>query len=161
MRGEFVCIIGGVGSGKSSLLSSILGDMIYLDKETIDLHLIQNSKLGKAFYLKRYKHFLQYLFSSNNVSYSDDNSFEISNFIISHKYIKYNSYLIDDEIMHKINKISHEKHSDVVKLASDISYVQQIPWIQNKTIRDNILFSSSVNNSSSKFVIISINWHFY
>lgn len=30
-RGEFVCIIGDVGSGKSSLLSSILGDLQYLD----------------------------------------------------------------------------------------------------------------------------------
>ena len=30
-KGEFVCIIGEVGSGKSSLLSAILGDMIYLD----------------------------------------------------------------------------------------------------------------------------------
>lgn len=33
-KGEFVCIIGDVGSGKSSLFSSIIGDMIYVpDKE--------------------------------------------------------------------------------------------------------------------------------
>ena len=30
-KGEFFCIIGEVGSGKSSLLNAILGDMIYLD----------------------------------------------------------------------------------------------------------------------------------
>lgn len=27
-KGEFVCIIGDVGSGKSSILSSIIGDLI-------------------------------------------------------------------------------------------------------------------------------------
>ena len=31
-KGEFTCIIGDVGSGKSSLLSSIIGDMLYFDK---------------------------------------------------------------------------------------------------------------------------------
>lgn len=30
-HGEFICIIGDVGAGKSSLLSSIIGDMLYLD----------------------------------------------------------------------------------------------------------------------------------
>lgn len=34
-RGEFVAIIGEVGSGKSSLISSLIGDMIYLDSEII------------------------------------------------------------------------------------------------------------------------------
>ena len=29
-KGEFLCIIGDVGSGKSSLLSSIIGDLIYV-----------------------------------------------------------------------------------------------------------------------------------
>ena len=30
-RGEFVCIIGEIGSGKSSLLSTIIGDLCYAD----------------------------------------------------------------------------------------------------------------------------------
>ena len=30
-QGEFVCIIGDVGSGKSSLLNAIIGDLQYLD----------------------------------------------------------------------------------------------------------------------------------
>ena len=33
--GEFVCIIGEVGSGKSSLINAILGDMIYIDELTL------------------------------------------------------------------------------------------------------------------------------
>ena len=33
-KGEFVCIIGDVGSGKSSLLSSLIGDLLYIDNAT-------------------------------------------------------------------------------------------------------------------------------
>lgn len=29
-KGSFICIIGDVGSGKSSLLSSLIGDLLYL-----------------------------------------------------------------------------------------------------------------------------------
>ena len=29
-KGEFVCVIGNVGSGKSSLLSTIIGDLLYV-----------------------------------------------------------------------------------------------------------------------------------
>lgn len=35
-KGEFVCIIGDVGSGKSSLLQSIIGDLIYIPQSEID-----------------------------------------------------------------------------------------------------------------------------
>lgn len=37
-HGEFVCIVGDVGSGKSSMLNAIIGDMMYLDREYIDRH---------------------------------------------------------------------------------------------------------------------------
>jgi len=42
-RGEFVCVIGDVGSGKSSLLSAIIGDMLYLDQDFINKH--KNKKI--------------------------------------------------------------------------------------------------------------------
>ena len=35
-KGEFLCIIGDVGSGKSSLLSSIIGDLIYVPQHEVD-----------------------------------------------------------------------------------------------------------------------------
>ena len=31
-KGEFICVIGAIGSGKSSLLSSLIGDMLYCNE---------------------------------------------------------------------------------------------------------------------------------
>ena len=33
-KGEFIAIIGEVGSGKSSIISSLIGDMLYIDFDT-------------------------------------------------------------------------------------------------------------------------------
>ena len=92
-KGEFVRIIGEVGSGKSSLLNAILGDMIYIDNDIIE---------------------------------------------------EYKSQAMDMETIHKINKESM-KFKSQVKLNGSVSYVQQVPWIQNKTIRDNILFGQPLD----------------
>ena len=35
-KGKFVCIIGDVGSGKSSLLSALIGDMLYLKQDQVN-----------------------------------------------------------------------------------------------------------------------------
>ena len=35
-KGEFLCIIGDVGSGKSSLLNACIGDMIYVPEKEIN-----------------------------------------------------------------------------------------------------------------------------
>jgi len=35
-EGEFVCIIGEIGSGKSSLLNAMTGEMVYLSQKTIE-----------------------------------------------------------------------------------------------------------------------------
>ena len=93
-KGEFICVIGEVGSGKSSLISAILGDMIYLDQNMID-------------------------------QYSED--------------------LMNTELRRKINQESMDAHKGLIKVGGSISYVQQIPWIQNKTIRDNILFGLNLD----------------
>ena len=34
-KGEFICVIGSVGSGKSSLLSALIGDLLYVSPEII------------------------------------------------------------------------------------------------------------------------------
>lgn len=38
VKGEFVCVIGDVGSGKTSLLQAIIGDLIYLPQAEIDTY---------------------------------------------------------------------------------------------------------------------------
>lgn len=52
---------------------------------------------------------------------------------------EYKDKQMDDSIRHEIVEKS-KKHSSIIKLGGSVSLVQQIPWIQNKTIRDNILF---------------------
>jgi len=37
-QGEFVCVIGDVGSGKSSLLHSIVGDLLACDEDFYDTY---------------------------------------------------------------------------------------------------------------------------
>jgi len=37
-QGEFVCVIGDVGSGKSSLLSTIIGDLLYANPQFMNEH---------------------------------------------------------------------------------------------------------------------------
>ena len=85
---EFIWIIGEVGSGKSSLISSILGDLIYVNEDTIK---------------------------------------EFENNIMNEKTheVLWDRWMLD---------------KDVVKLGGSIWLVQQHPWIQSKTIRENILF---------------------
>ena len=86
-QGEFIWIIGEVGSGKSSLLNAILGDMIYVNDDIIE---------------------------------------------------EYRSQIINEDIIHNINWVS-KKYKNQIKLNGSVSYVQQVPWIQNKTIRENII----------------------
>jgi len=39
MKGSFTCVIGEFGSGKSSLLSALIGELRYLNKSFIDPNL--------------------------------------------------------------------------------------------------------------------------
>ncbi|CAI2361005.1 unnamed protein product [Moneuplotes crassus] len=91
-KGEFVCIIGEIGSGKSSLINAILSDLIYVSDETV----------------------------------SD----------LSEK-------VVDDKVIEEI--FDRSRHEGIIKASGSLSYVQQIPWIQNKTIRDNILFENEMD----------------
>ena len=100
-KGEFICVIGKIGAGKSSLISSILGDMVYIDEKTID-------EFGDRI--------------------MDDKTHEI---------------LWDQSMLTK----------DVVRLGGSVWLVQQNPWIQNKTIRDNILFGLPFHEERYKRVI--------
>ena len=86
-KGTFVCIIGEVGSGKSSLLSALIGDMLYLDS----------------------------------------NHMPTTTF---------------DNISDQSQKPLQPGKSPII-INETMSYVQQMPWIQNKTIKENILFGNA------------------
>lgn len=74
-KGEFVCIIGEVGSGKSSLLQALLNNMLSLNEK-----------------------------------------------------------------------------SEII-LNGNVSYVSQVPWIQNDTVRNNILFNSEYNEGKYNYIL--------
>ena len=44
-------------------------------------------------------------------------------------------------------------NSPVIELSDNISYVQQVPWIQNKTIWENITFGKKFDEKRYKKVI--------
>ena len=87
-EGEFIWVIGEVGSGKSSLISALLGDMIYVSDKTIN---------------------------------------------------EFGEWIMDNDI-HDVLCDKSMLAKDVVRLGGSVWLVQQNPWIQNKTIRDNIIF---------------------
>lgn len=104
-KGEFVCVIGDVGSGKSSLLQAIIGDMVYVSPQQI-------LSFG----------------GSQGMKKELTDAKEVTDFQ---------------------NQLIRGLQSDIesgqlkeapVTIDGSIAYVQQTPWIQNKTIRDNILY---------------------
>lgn len=100
-KGEFVVVIGDVGSGKSSLLNAIIGDMIYLPQNEIDVF----GGLEKLATVEDYETF--------------------------------NKRLLSPDL----------KLNPVVRVDGTVAYVEQQAWIQNKTIRDNILFAKPLDRA--------------
>lgn len=91
-QGEFICVIGEVGSGKSSLLSAIIGDLLYANPDFM---------------------------IANGEEYT---TLDMRKAIVAHSQL---------EIAPK---------EAPIRVSEKIAYVQQVPWIQNKTIKQNILF---------------------
>ncbi|CDW87468.1 abc transporter [Stylonychia lemnae] len=116
-RGEFITIIGeqvqyihinlhSVGSGKSSLLNAIIGDMLYIDEEIINQ------------------------FGGLEAELDEDKMQELK-----------------EQVLSKVHEVKP------IKIYGQLSYVQQQPWIQNMTIRDNILFDQPYVESKYNQII--------
>ena len=60
--------------------------------------------------------------------------------------------ILDDNIKDTLCKRS-QLHQDIVKLGGTIGLVQQTPWIQNMTIRDNILFGLPLDEDKYNRVV--------
>ena len=106
-KGELVCILGDVASGKSSLFSAIIGDMLHLTED-----FIQNDgrRLEK-------------------------------------------SELLDAVKFHSSQELSASECP--VKVQSTVSYAAQTAWIQNRTIRENILFNAPYDHQKYIKIIIA------
>ena len=97
MKGQFVGIFGDVGSGKTSLLSALIGDLRYIPKD----------------------------FAESNIE----------------KKLEEDMKLID-EIDQQSLMIRNFGNNRPIIVNENIAYIQQNPWIQNKTIRENIIFGN-------------------
>jgi ABC-type bacteriocin/lantibiotic exporter with double-glycine peptidase domain len=100
-RGEFVWVIGDVGSGKSTLVSALLGELVWVEKDVVN---------------------------------------ELSNTVIN------------DDVMDKVMNMSFQWKSKI-KMGGTVNYVQQNPWIQNKSIRNNILFGLPFDQNKYESVL--------
>ncbi|CAI2364263.1 unnamed protein product [Moneuplotes crassus] len=114
-QNEFVAIIGDVGSGKSSLISTLLQETLYIDYSTLEKYKdvqINSKKQKKPKFFQNLK--------------NDGTSDTI------------------DQIMnerHKNSKVSEP----VISVCGSISFVEQRPFILSKTIRENILFGEELD----------------
>ena len=103
-KGEFICIIGDVGSGKTSLLKSIVGDLIYLAEDEI-------ARCG-----------------GRDAELEETQLDALRKKILAPEYFE-------------------SEANKPIKIDGKVAYVEQNPWIQNKTIRENILFDKPLDKT--------------
>jgi ATP-binding cassette subfamily C (CFTR/MRP) protein 1 len=105
-KGQFTAIIGDVGSGKSSVLSTLIGDLRHLGE---DFATVTDEGATLTTEVKRQL---------------SDNGFQKK----------------------------FDKETAPVVIPNNISYTQQTPWIQNKTIRENIVaFGPPIEDNMEKY----------
>uniref|UniRef100_A0A7S3KSB4 Uncharacterized protein n=2 Tax=Euplotes crassus TaxID=5936 RepID=A0A7S3KSB4_EUPCR len=114
-KNEFVAIIGDVGSGKSSLINTLLKETLYVDDETLNKY--GNTEIDD----KKEKKIKLEKKSNNDTSPG-----------------------VIDQIMDFRSKNTKDS-SARISVAGSISLVQQKPFILSQTIRENILFGEELD----------------
>jgi ABC-type lipoprotein export system ATPase subunit len=102
-KGEFVCVIGAVGCGKSSLLNAISSNMIYMPEDSIKVKKGKQTKEQLATYAR-----------------------ELSQLDISEA---------------------------PVKVCGKVAFAEQKAWIENKTIKETILFGKELDEERYQMCI--------
>ena len=124
-KGEFVCVIGEVGSGKSSLLNAILNNMIQVGP-------------------KEYKKLLALREKEENEDRKESTiqivpEGKVSNAIKDDEEKNLNEKNENNENA-ETDDGENEKDYNKVYVNGSISYVCQTSWIQNNTLKNNIIF---------------------
>ena len=129
-KGEFVCIIGEVGSGKSSLLNAILNNMIQVSPEEVKR--ILNSRL-----ITDINDPLE-IVPEGKVSIALERNSNIE---------KNKEEIIKEKKVPKIeiNTDNIDNEYNKVYINGSIAYVCQTAFIENNTLRNNILFFHPFN----------------
>ena len=99
-RGEFICIIGEIGSGKSSLIHQLVGQLLYIPQKEIDFVGGIDAMINKSE-------------------------------LLALKQAILDTVISEDEAP--------------IKMSGEMSYVGDDCWIQNTTVRENILFGLELN----------------
>ena len=134
-KGEFVCIIGEVGSGKSSLLNAILNNMIQVGpKEVKHILNLRESIFQKGDTIQ--------IVPEGKVSTALQAEEEEERKL---KEKEENSNKIDTNSNEDLNKINIPNDEDEstynkVYVNGSIAYVCQSAFIQNNTLKNNVLF---------------------
>ena len=136
-KGEFVCIIGEVGSGKSSLLNAILNNMIQVFPKEVKkllalrestpresaIQIVPEGKVSKA---------IDAMDEEEKRLKEEANSNEINTNTIQTPNNDNNKNVIED--------YGDESTYNKVYINGSIAYVCQSAFIQNNTLKNNILF---------------------
>ena len=128
-KGEFVCIIGEVGSGKSSLLNIILNENDNEDLEfSFNINAVNNDKL----------------LNTNKLKVEKQNEGNLENILESE---------LNKNDANILNDIPISNSQQIIRISGSISYIQQDPWIQNKSVRENILFGNKYDENKYNKII--------
>lgn len=108
-KGQLVFIVGKIASGKSSLLSAIIGDLLPISERLVN-------------------------------SYGGEEG--LQKFLNDQEADGLQSDLVDEQ--------NHRDSKPSVAIRGSLAYTHQVPWIQNKVIRENILYDKPLD--ASKYV---------